>query len=172
LENDLVFSVWHPELVALRLALQMPRHPIQIVITASGNIDVPRHLLFNVEDLPVIVMTSPTGAGRLRDAVVDRPWIQLLDAGMPLDLPRAFDRIRRDRGVRRISAVGGRMTATALIDAHLVDDLYLTTSPVLGGQPGTPFYSGAGFAKRLCVKKEGLGSETGVVFEHFVLRRA
>jgi riboflavin biosynthesis pyrimidine reductase len=169
LENDLVFSIWHPELVALRLALGMPRHPMQIVVTASGNIDIANHLLFNVEALPVIVITSAMGAVRMEEAVVERPWIQLLDAGAPLDLRRAFDRMRRDRGVRRISAVGGRMTATALIDARLVDDLYLTTAPVPGGEPDTPFYGGVGFAKRLCLTKEGLGPETGVVFEHFVL---
>ena len=29
--SDLVFSVWHPELVALRRSLGLPRHPIQIV---------------------------------------------------------------------------------------------------------------------------------------------
>src|SRR5579871_5596287 len=31
-----VFSVWHPELVSLRAALGLPRHPVQIVATLRG----------------------------------------------------------------------------------------------------------------------------------------
>src|ERR1044071_9266941 len=31
--SDVIFSVWHPELVALRAALGLPRHPVQIVAT-------------------------------------------------------------------------------------------------------------------------------------------
>jgi riboflavin biosynthesis pyrimidine reductase len=173
----LVFSVWHQELVALRLALGMPRHPLQVVITASGNIDIAGQLMFNLEELPVVVITSAIGASRMGASAADRPWVQLLDAGTPLDLGNAFDRIRQDHGVRRISAVGGRTTATALIDGRLVDDLYLTTSTAPGGETGTPFYvgpstalrAGPGFAKRLCVMKEGRGAETGVRFEHFIV---
>jgi hypothetical protein len=38
--TDTFFSVWHPELVALRRELGLPRHPAQIVISARGEIDV------------------------------------------------------------------------------------------------------------------------------------
>jgi hypothetical protein len=30
--GDIFFSVWHPELVALRTTLQLPRHPTQVVM--------------------------------------------------------------------------------------------------------------------------------------------
>ncbi len=33
---DLLFSVWHPELVALRHSLGLPRHPLQIIATRRG----------------------------------------------------------------------------------------------------------------------------------------
>ncbi len=42
----------------------------------------------------------------------------------------------------RISAVGGRTIATALIDQRIAQDLSLTTSAIDGGEPSTPFYRG------------------------------
>jgi riboflavin biosynthesis pyrimidine reductase len=71
-------------------------------------------------------------------------------------------------GVRRISAVGGRGLAAELIDAGLVQDLYLTTSPVAGGEPGTPMYSRP-LELRTVVRKRGTLHEADVVFEHSVL---
>jgi riboflavin biosynthesis pyrimidine reductase len=57
--------------------------------------------------------------------------------------------------------------ATALIDAGLVQDIYLTTAPVPGGEPGTPFYTGSGPLRTTGVlTKAGRGKEIGVVFEH------
>lgn len=35
--RDVFFSVWHPEIVALRAALGLPRHPAQIVMNRSGS---------------------------------------------------------------------------------------------------------------------------------------
>jgi hypothetical protein len=34
------FSVWHPELIALRASLGLPRHPTQIVVSKRGRVDV------------------------------------------------------------------------------------------------------------------------------------
>jgi hypothetical protein len=68
-------------------------------------------------------------------------------------------------GIARISAIGGRTIARALLDAHLIHDLYLTTSPRPGGHPGTPLYDKP-LDGRLVVRKSGTGPDAGVVFEH------
>src|SRR5262249_48822403 len=49
-----LFSVWHPELVALRHELGLPRHPAQVVISKQGHLDFDA-LLFNVPDVPVFL---------------------------------------------------------------------------------------------------------------------
>ena len=46
------FSVWHPELIALRESLGFPRHPAQVVVSKRGHVDL-ASLLFNVPDVPV-----------------------------------------------------------------------------------------------------------------------
>ncbi len=165
--GDIVFAVWHPELVRLRAALGKPRYPTQIVATLRG-LDLDALLLFNVPDIPVVVITLAGGAHRMRDGLAARPWVVPLELTRAKDLPLAFEMLRTS-GIARISAVGGRHLATQLIDAGLVQDLYLTTSPRTGGEPGTPFYN-KDLASTILVRKHGTGSEAGVVFEHHRLR--
>ena len=56
--TDLVFSVWHPEMAALRASLGLPRHPMQIVATLHG-MDLEHDLMFNAPELGVTVITAP-----------------------------------------------------------------------------------------------------------------
>ena len=70
-------------------------------------------------------------------------------------------------GLRRVSCVGGRHFARQLLNARIVDDVYLTTSTRDGGVPDTPLIA-AGLSGRVVVRKRGTGAETGVRFEHFV----
>lgn len=162
--GDLVFSVWHPELVRLRAALGKPRHPTQIVATIRG-LDLDRHLLFNVPEIPVLVLTIASGAAAMQRGIDARPWASAIVMEQADDLPGAFQAFRR-LGLARISAVGGRTVATQLLDAGLVQDVYLTTAPLPGGEPGTPFYPRP-LKTRTIVRKHGTGPESGVIFEHW-----
>ena len=139
---DVFFSIWRRELVELRRSLGFPRHPAQIVVTGRGRIDFAASLIFNVPDVPVFVLGSAIACAALAAAARERPWVQLLPTE-PGGLRGALATLRRNHGITRISAIGGRTTATALADEHLVQDLYLTTSDRPGGQPGTPWYAGA-----------------------------
>jgi riboflavin biosynthesis pyrimidine reductase len=162
-----ILSVWHPALAALRGALGKPRHPFQIVMTARGELPIEEGLLFNVSEIPVIILSSGRPAARLAEQCRSRPWITVIGTSEPSDLRRGAERLRIEHGIQRISAIGGRSAATALIDAGLVSDLYLTTSAIRAGVPDTPLYTGTRPPLReLVVRKE---SPDGVVFEHFVL---
>ena len=90
--------------------------------------------------LRLVLLTSSSGIAAMRDAVAERPWVTPIVVDTRHSLVDAFEQLRA-MGVERISAVGGRGLATDLIDAGLVQDLYLTTSPITGGEPGTPIYS-------------------------------
>jgi len=162
-----VFSVWHPELVRLRESLGCPRHPVQIVATVRG-VDIERMLLFNVPELRAILLTVPDTVGRLQDALKSRPWVTPVVMADRSDLPRAFEQLA-ELGVRRISCIGGRRLAAHLVDAGLVDDLYLTTSPRPGGEPDTALPPAA-LAGEVIVRKRGTREETGVVFEQLARR--
>ncbi len=170
--EQLVMAIWHPKLVALRASLGLPRYPVQVVATRSGDLDVESSLLYNVPEVRVFILTDDTGAKALEPYLGKRPWIHVLSAGPESDVIAGLRTLRAEHGVARVSSIGGRTLTTQLIEKGVVQDIYLTTSPKPGGEPGTPFYTGARpLEKTLVVRKTGRGEEAGVVFEHFVLRR-
>jgi riboflavin biosynthesis pyrimidine reductase len=163
------FSVWRPELVALRRALGLPRHPSQIVISKRGRLNFDA-LLFNVPDVPAYLIAGGqcmTGRAAWLRA---RPWVRHIPL-MDDDLQSVIDRLRDAEGIRRISAIGGRFTASRLLDAGMAQDLYLTTTPVDGGAPGTPWYSGAiAPSLEVVTRKQWLDHGAVIVFEHLLIR--
>jgi len=170
--EQMVMAIWHPELVALRASLGLPRYPAQVVATRSGELEVESSLLYNVPDLRVFILTEDAGARALEPFAQKRPWIRVLSAGPESDVIAGLKTLRAGHGIARVSSIGGRTLTTQLIEQGVVQDIYITTSPKAGGEPGTPFYTGARpLEKTLVVRKAGLDEEAGVVFEHFVLSR-
>jgi riboflavin biosynthesis pyrimidine reductase len=170
LGSDVLFSVWHPELVRLRAALGKPRHPTQIIVSSRRAVTVRDELIFNVADVPAILITTDEEAVAYIGSAARRPWVHVIGTGTSIDLRRALDTLAREHHLPVISCVGGRTTAAALLDAGLVQDLYLTTSPESGGEPGTSLEPAlADHDRALVVRKHGRGSESGVRFDHFRL---
>jgi len=165
--GQFIFSVWHPELVSLRNAMGLPRHPVQIIATLQG-LDVAKMLIFNVPEAPVVLLTVGACTRLMRREIDARPWVSIVEMPKADALPSAFDELRT-RGIRRVSAVGGRKLAAQLIDAGLVQDVYLTTSAIQAGEPNTPLYPRP-LPGDVIVRKHGTGPETGVLFEHIVLK--
>lgn len=166
LHPDAVFTVWRPELVELRRSLNLPRHPAQVVMSADGSVKPDDLLIFNLPDVPVYVLTSAAGRDRMSVALAARPWVTAI-AGR--SLLEQFTRLR-EAGIRRACAVGGRRSATALVDANLVNDVYLTTTQASGAEPGTPWYIGRRELRMQTVLMKEWDGEHGVVrFEHGVL---
>ncbi len=166
--EEVFFSVWHPQLVSLRAELGLARHPAQIVVTGSGRVDLERCLVFNVPEVPVFILTSPNGSARLEPAAARRPHIELVPM-QGTDLRHGLAHLRA-RGIRRISAIGGRTLASAMIDEGLVQDLTLTTSARPGGEPHTPFYVGkTPPSLGTLVRKRGTDVEYPIVVEQSLI---
>jgi riboflavin biosynthesis pyrimidine reductase len=167
---QMIMAIWRPELVNLRTALGLERYPAQVVATRSGDLDLESALLFNVPELRVFILTDDTGAKQLAPHSSRRPWIRVLSGGRESDVVAGLRALRANHGIARVSCIGGRTLTTQLIDAGVVQDLYLTTSPKPGGEPNTPFYTGAQpLDTTLVVSKAGRDEETFVRFEHFRL---
>jgi riboflavin biosynthesis pyrimidine reductase len=153
---QMVMAIWHPELVALRTALGLERYPVQVVATRSGDLDIESALMFNVPALRVFILTDDTGAEELERHTKRRPWIRVLSGGRESDVIAGLQTLRGDHGITRVSCIGGRTLTTQL--------------PKPGGEPNTPFYTGAQpLTTTLVVSKAGRDEETGVRFEHLRL---
>ena len=165
LHPDAFFSVWHPELVSLRLSLGLPRHPAQVIVSKRGRFDVDT-LVFNVPEVPVFLIAGAECVARHAAALRARPWIRVVHSDDD-DLRPVLEQLRTGDGLRRISAIGGRSTATSLVDSGLVQDICLTTTSYEGGEAGTPWYSGTA-PPQLKVLTEKAWDEDGssVVFAH------
>lgn len=167
--RNLVFSVWHPELVALRRARGQARHPAQVIVTAQGNLPLDDGLMFTEPSLRTFLIASSSAVPALNARLKDRPSVHVIDAGEPLSMTRAIRELYAS-GVRVVSAVGGPRTATTLLNERLVTDIYLTTSAIDAGEANTPFYTGPPLRTHRVVEKAGREEETGVRFEHLVVR--
>ena len=168
--DELVFSVWHPEMVALRRQLGRRRHPAQVIVCSRSAPRIETALMFQEPEIPVFLVTSSDAASSLRLRVATRPWIQVIDGGQPLSMRAAMRELKK-RGIETVSAIGGRTAARALLREGVVDDLYLTTSAKEGGEPNTPLVEEPIDAPAVVIK-EGTGPEEGVRFVHYGLRSA
>ena len=165
--HSVFFTVNHPELAALRLELGFTRHPAQMIISNDGNFDLSARVL-TTPDARVFLLAGDACTRKVAGQIAQRPWITLIPTRG--DLPSTFARLRHEYGIGRISAVGGRMTATSLVDAGLVQDIYLTTSPIAGGEPNTPWYVGERSPRLETIVAKKEVTEAPIRFEHFAIR--
>ncbi|HEU0337045.1 MAG TPA: dihydrofolate reductase family protein [Gaiellaceae bacterium] len=120
-----------PLYAELRRGLGLAPQPTLAVLSGSGRLD-PGHPGLDERSL---VLTSERGAARLRRRLPDKAEVVPLGAEGPLDVGRAVELLRA-RGHGLILCEGGPTVFGALVGAGLVDDLFLTVSPLLAGRGG------------------------------------
>lgn len=101
------------------------------ILTGHGSVD-PTH---PVLESGAVLLTSTLGADRLRGAVPGASTILSLGDEVTIDPRRAVDALL-DRGHRTILSEAGPHTFGSLVGADLVDELFLTISPLLAGDRG------------------------------------
>lgn len=174
--SGITFSLYDPELTTFRTdVLKKPRHPVQVVITGSGRLDAEREYLLAVPEFTTVVLTSVSGATRLGPALRGRPRMHLLPIGAEertLDFARGFQALRKDFDVERMLVVGGTEVATALLEARLVDELFLTQSPrLLGGAERKTLFEGHGFTPEAAPTTRLTTVKVGARDEHTLFLR-
>jgi riboflavin biosynthesis pyrimidine reductase len=166
--QHVLFTVHHPAMVELRQELGLPRHPVQMVLSETGRIDLSARI-FTTPELRVLLLAGETCERLVAEQLAARPWVTLIPIRGSVTL--ALECARREYGIHRISAIGGRNAATNLIDAGLVQDLYLTTADTDGGEDGTPWYVGANRPRlETVVRKREVTVRSPLLFEHLMIR--
>lgn len=133
-------GTWRPDAIyppaadgyaALRESLGLPPAPQVAVLTGTGSVD-PGHPALVSGGL---VLTSAAGAARLAGSVSEATTVLALAEEATID-PRLVVAALRDRGHARILCEAGPHTFGEVLGAGLVDELYLTSSPLLVGSDG------------------------------------
>ena len=119
-------------LAELRARRGRPEQPLVALVTAGGSFD-PAH---PVLDAGALVLTTEEAAPRLREAVPSATEVVAVNDGGTVDLAAAVD-VLRDRGCAVILSEGGPNLFGKLLASRLVDELFLTVSPVLAGRAAT-----------------------------------
>jgi riboflavin biosynthesis pyrimidine reductase len=135
-------GTWLPERVyppaaaafaELRRRRDRPEQPTVAFVTAGGSFD-PTHPAL---EQPALVLTTARAAADLRATVPTSSEVVAVNDGDEVDLSAAVALLRR-RGHSAILSEGGPRLFGALLASALVDDLFLTISPLLAGRGSRP----------------------------------
>lgn len=132
--RGIVFRVTDPTLQELRRKLGKARER-NIFVTSAADLDLSRHKVFDGDVVDAAILTSPNGAERLR-AQGKHPNIAILAAGENdrFDLARGISKLREELGVEHLLCEGGPTLYGNLARADLVDEKFITVSPIEVGQ--------------------------------------
>ncbi len=146
------------EFLALRSALGRSREPQLVIVTASGKLDAAHPALVK----GALVFTTAEGARAIGNRLPNT--CEVVERGKRLDLGKVIADLR-DRGLDVILTEGGPHVIGQLIEAGLLDEAFLTVSPVIAGRKddkrlgmveGVELLPGRGAWTKLCtVRRHG-----------------
>jgi riboflavin biosynthesis pyrimidine reductase len=113
----------------LRARRGRPEQPLLVVVTAGGSFD-PSHPVLQAGAL---VLTTEAAASALRSAVPEATEVVAVSDEDRVDLAVALD-VLRVRGCSVILTEAGPSMFGSLLASRLVDELFLTVSPLLAGR--------------------------------------
>ena len=113
----------------LRRRLGKPPRPKVAFVTASGRIDVEHPAL----QMGALVLTTPGGAQMLHGRLPEPSEAVVVNEGELVDVRLAVE-LLRGRGYEQILSEGGPTVFGLLLEAGVVDELFLTVSPLVAGR--------------------------------------
>jgi riboflavin biosynthesis pyrimidine reductase len=129
-------DVWHPEtafpaaqepFAELRRQLSLRPHPLLVVVTASGNLDLAQPALRDC-----LLVTTAQGEARLRGRLPAGTRMAVLE-GQRFQCRALLDLLHA-HGLQVILTEGGPSLVSQLLKDGLLDELFVTTSPRLFGR--------------------------------------
>jgi riboflavin-specific deaminase-like protein len=120
-----------PDLRAERMAAGKPPSPLRIIVSARGRFDVTWKVFAN-SDSPLILCT----ADKIPERTVKRfpSFVKILEFPKgKIPIEGLLGMLLARWGVRKIVCEGGPSLFKSLLQADVVDELYLTVAPVIFG---------------------------------------
>jgi riboflavin biosynthesis pyrimidine reductase len=124
-----VYPALATEFTALRSALGRSSEPALVVLTGSGELDFSHPALVR----GAIVMTTAPGAKKIGSRLPDSCELVVLGKGKRLDVGKVVGELR-ERGLDVLLSEAGPHVTGQLVGEGLLDEVFLTVSPVLAGR--------------------------------------
>jgi 5-amino-6-(5-phosphoribosylamino)uracil reductase len=124
-------SVQDPQLQADRAQRGQPAQPIQIVCSASGDLDPKCH--YFSQPIPRWLLTTNAGAKDWATPQFDRVWA----VGATIDWAIVMAGLS-EAGISKLALLGGGKIVGSFLEAGLIDELWLTICPLMLGGATAP----------------------------------
>ena len=123
-----VYRIEDESLRDLRARLGRKRERI-IFVTASGSVDPRSYRVFDGDQMDAMILTTEAGAARLQGRIGTE---RLIIAGQDktIDLPEATRILRKQMGVEHLLCEGGPTLYGSIARAGLIDEKFVTVSPI------------------------------------------
>jgi riboflavin-specific deaminase-like protein len=120
----------------------LPHDPLMVLV--SGRLDLPWNApLFTEGGGEVLIFTASD-----QDPPATETPVELVRSEGMVDLPAALAYLRAERGIRSVLCEGGPHLHAQLLQAGLVDELFVTHAPKLAGGEGPGLVAGLPEAER------------------------
>jgi riboflavin biosynthesis pyrimidine reductase len=119
-------------LAELRARRGRPAQPLVVVVTTGASLD-PAH---PVLESGALVLTTNGAASRVKASIPGASEVVAVNDAETVDLARAL-KVLRDRACLVVLTEAGPSMFGSLVASRLVDELFLTVSPVLAGRDDT-----------------------------------
>ncbi|MGC2695200.1 MAG: dihydrofolate reductase family protein [Candidatus Angelobacter sp.] len=131
-----VYRIENESLRALRTALGRKQEMV-IFVTASAAIDPRAYRVFDSDQMQAFVLTTAAGAARLK---IRDPKTLVIVAGQDktVDLAQAMRFLRAEMGIQHLLCEGGPTLYGSMARAGLIDEKFVTVSPVEIGLMAPP----------------------------------
>ena len=130
--RGIVFRVVDPEVRELRRQLGLGRER-NLIVTGRGNLSWRDLKLFDGDQVEPGIVTTEMGAKNLGH-LPSHVLLVIAGAGPPVDLSLAMQVLREKFNIRHLLCEGGPTLYGALARADLIDEKFVTISPVETGQ--------------------------------------
>jgi riboflavin biosynthesis pyrimidine reductase len=136
-----VYRIEDESLRGLRTKLGRGREKV-IFVTASGSIDPGAYRVFDGDLMDALVLTTAASATRLQ-ARTPKTRLIVAGEGKTIDLLFAMRKLRREMGIEHLLCEGGPTLYGSMSRAGLIDEKFVTVSPIEIGllappEQGTP----------------------------------
>ena len=132
----------------LRVSLGKPTPPLNVIVTAHGevNLGLP---VFQSGEVPVLLVTTTQGAARIRNQRLS-PGVELqaIQSAGPLSARAVLQAVKRVRQCEMILVEGGPQLMGDFFAEELLDELFLTLAPQIAGRDGKVERPGLVMGKR------------------------
>jgi riboflavin biosynthesis pyrimidine reductase len=147
-----VYRIEDESLRNLRAKLGRQREKV-IFVTASGSVDPRAYRVFDGDLMDALILTTEAGAARLLGRI-GRERLLIAGQDKAIDLPEAMRMLRQKMGIEHLLCEGGPTLYGSMARAGLIDEKFVTVSPVEIGLlvPPEQDVSPAGTASELNVR--------------------